>query len=334
MIHAFRHGRLALFALTLAMGGCSSPSLGPQIGYTLNEAHEAPAPKKEEKRRAPEVPADIVERSRLPFSGFRAADGVRLERAELFDDLSRFDAVCVGELHDNPHHHYAQLAVVEGLWPRARHAGRALGIGFEMFQRPFQRALNRYADGTIDEAELLEETEWEERWGHPFAYYRPLVQLARTAGLRLVALNAPRELTRKVAREGLSSLDAKERSTLPVLDFGNAEHRKAFDAAMADHPKGQGDLENYYAAQVLWDETMAQTAAGWLQERAPARQLVIVAGRAHCQNSAIPSRIERRGDFRVASVVPWMPSEGEPDPRSADYDYALVFEKPDAVASR
>ena len=67
-------------------------------------------------------------------------------------------------------------------------------------------------------------------------------------------------------------------------------HRARFDDLMKDHPDTGGSLDNLYAAQVLWDETMANTAANWLRERYPARQLVILAGSAHCDRSAIPSR--------------------------------------------
>lgn len=311
--------------VALCASACSAPSLGPQIGYTLSDAHE-PRPAKKIEKRPLAVPEDIVEQSRLPFSGQRTSDGNELSEAELFDELARADVVCIGEHHDDPHHHFAELAVLEGLLPRAGRAGRALGIGFEMFQRPFQRVLDQYSSGKIDEAELLAETEYEERWGFPIAYYRPLLELSRTAGLRLVALNAPRELTRKVAREGLEALDQKERAKLPALNMSDVDHRSAFEAAMAGHPKGKSDPENYYAAQVLWDETMAQAAATWLEKRAPARQLVIVAGRAHCRNSAIPSRIERRSGAEVKSLTPMLPADQEQDARALGYDYALVFE--------
>jgi uncharacterized iron-regulated protein len=234
--------------------------------------------------------------------------------------------VCIGESHDDPEHHFAELAVVEGMLLRAARAGRALAIGFEMFQRPFQGPLDQYASGRIGEAELLEQTEYEERWGYPFAYYRPLVALGNSAGLRLVALNAPRELTRKVARQGLAGLDAKERARLPALDMSDVDHRTAFEAMMSDHPKGKGNPENYYEAQVLWDETMADVAADFIEQRAPARQLVIVAGQAHCRHSAIPARIERRlRSAKVRNVLPMKASE-QKNLRALGYDYALVLE--------
>ena len=110
--------------------------------------------------------------------------------------------------------------------------------------------------------------------------------------------------------------------------MSDVDHRTAFEAMMTDHPKGKGTPERYYEAQVLWDETMADAAANWLEHRAPARQLVIVAGQAHCRHSAIPARIERRlRSARVRNVLPMKASE-QKEPRALGYDYALVLEGP------
>jgi uncharacterized iron-regulated protein len=72
---------------------------------------------------------------------------------------------------------------------------------------------------------------------------------------------------------------------------------------MADHPQSEGmSLDNFYAAQVVWDETMANNAANWVADRAPSRQLVVLAGSAHCRQEAIPDRIARRQPLRVTNV--------------------------------
>jgi hypothetical protein len=46
---------------------------------------------------------------------------------------------------------------------------------------------------------------------------------------------------------------------------------------------------------------MADTAAGWLAG-GEGRQVVILAGKGHCHDSAMVRRIERRGAGRVVSV--------------------------------
>ncbi len=316
--------RAAGFAAALALTlGCAARSAAPHIGVTGVPEGEAAA--NEPRRHAEsEPPPDIVQRSALPISGLRAKDGKELSDRQLFDELSRFDAVCIGESHDDPHHHYAELALLGELARRTNYRGEELGVGFEMFQGPFQGALDAYGHGASDESELLHDSEYEARWGFPFAYYRPLLELGRARRLPLLALNARRELTRSIAREGLEKLDPELARELPELDFRSPAHRQAFEQMMQGHPKGHGSPENMYAAQVVWDETMAEHAAAFLAGYRPVRKLLIVAGLAHCAKPGVPSRIERRTALRVAAVVP---SVGRPV-RFEGFDYALVMTPP------
>jgi uncharacterized iron-regulated protein len=86
--------------------------------------------------------------------------------------------------------------------------------------------------------------------------------------------------------------------------------------------------DDLYAAQVVWDESMAEASATWLSERHPARQLVIMAGNMHCHDSAIPARIRRRMKMgaTVVSVVPIVRKDGENlGERLAGYDYGFVM---------
>jgi uncharacterized iron-regulated protein len=310
----------ALASFVELLSACSSNPA--PIGSTLfpptpPRSAAAPAPKP-----AP-VPEDVVARAAQPFRGQRNADGRALDQAELLDELSKFDVLCLGEAHDSPRDHFAELAIAEGLERRARVSGRAVGLGFEMFQAPYGAALYAYGTGHLDEAGLRKRTRYDERWGYPYAYYRPVLALGRAYGLPLKALNAASELTRAVAKNGLSQLSPRLRRQLPELDLSNQEHRAAFDRLMTDHPHGEDmDLENFYAAQVVWDETMALNATNWVRARAPLRQLLILAGSAHCRQPAIPSRIERREPLRVASVR--LSADTAAD--SEGFDYTLVFD--------
>jgi uncharacterized iron-regulated protein len=86
-------------------------------------------------------------------------------------------------------------------------------------------------------------------------------------------------------------------------------------------------IENLYAAQTTWDETMAQTSSDWLSSNDPAARLVVLAGLAHCHQSAIPRRITRRTGIPVLSVMPIFASELELEPLAGTgYDVLLVLE--------
>jgi uncharacterized iron-regulated protein len=309
----------SLAPLSMACGSAASAPLGSTLyPATPDRTQEPPAAK------PAEVPDDIVARSAQPFRGQRNEDGKALDQTQLLDELSKFDVVCLGEAHDTPRDHFAELAIADGLWRRARVSGRALGIGFEMFQALDGAALYAYSTGHLDDAGLRKRTKYDERWGYPYAYYRPVLSLGRANGLPLKALNASRELTHAVAEKGLSQLSPRLRRQLPAeLDLDDQEHRAHFDRLMADHPHGKGmELDNFYAAQVVWDETMAEGAATWVAARAPLRQLLILAGSAHCRHAAIPSRIERRQRLRVTNVR--LSAESNAD--SEGFDYTLVFD--------
>ena len=308
----------AAIALCAACG--TAPARAP-IGSTSDSTSAETTPPKSPAHEP--VPDDIVARSAQPFRAQRNRDGQTLEQAQLLDELARYDVVCLGEAHDAPRDHFAELAITEGLERRARVSGRALGVGFEMFQAPYGDALTAYGKGTLTDAGLRKKTRYDERWGYAYAYYRPVLNLGRAYGLPLKALNAPRELTHAVAENGLDSLSPKLRRKLPELNLDNAQHRVQFDKLMAGHPHGEGvDMDNFYAAQVVWDETMAQNASRWVAERAPSRQLVLLAGSAHCHREAIPARIERREPLRVANVR--LSTQSPAD--SEGYGYTLLFD--------
>lgn len=233
----------------------------------------------------------------LPFRVLRARGGEELAFDAFVAELGRARAVCIGESHRNPHHHWVQLRVLEEL------GGEGKALGMEMFQRPFQGVLDDFAAGRIDEPTMLSRTGWAERWGYDFALYRPLVRLAVERRMKILALNAPTELTRKVARQGLGALLPEERAQVPDLDLEDAAHREWFRQATEGHGMPSESFENFYTAQVIWDETMAETVAAWLAGDDD-RRAVILAGQGHCIDAGIPRRLRRRGAGEVVSVQP------------------------------
>ncbi len=234
-------------------------------------------------------------------------------RAVSFDALADAIAgariVYVGEHHDRESDHRVELAVIEALYAR----DPSLALGLEMVQHPYQEALDAFVAGEIDEATLLERIDWSERWGFDFALYRPMLVFAREHHLPIVALNAPTELSRAIVHDGLDGLDDVQRAALPELDLTNAAHRAMIDDALREHPGlDAARLDRFYAAQVVWDETMADRAARFMaREDAPAH-MVVLAGTMHVQAGlGIPSRAARRGARPYVIVMPV--AEGELD---------------------
>ncbi len=354
-----RTALLVTFAFGVSACGAAAPNYGaddPSHGMETPPPEEPPKPEA-----PPPPPDDVVLRAARPFHGERAQDGALLGSIAFLSELSRADAICIGERHDNPSDHYAQLAVLRGLIERQEVGGYELGLGLEMFEQDQQEALDKFGSARISLDELVKQSKYEERWGYPIQFYAPQLEAAQHAKNQLIALNVSRALTRAVAEGGIEGLPPEVRDDLPELDLDNPEHRALFDALMAGHPvtgdsnEHPDSSEHLYQAQVVWDEAMAARAAEWLRLRAPARKMVIFAGLAHCHRSAIPSRLAKRVNARVVSVLPVSPSGDQERPAAralpadphatpaavarapgapgaaeavmrAGYDYRLVFE--------
>ncbi|WPL11454.1 putative iron-regulated protein [Thiorhodovibrio litoralis] len=211
------------------------------------------------------------------------------------------DAIFVGETHDSYADHLTQLAIIQRLQAR----GKTLAIGMEFFQQPFQAVLDAYVAGGISEEEMLEQTEYFERWRFDYRLYRPILRFAREHRIPLIALNVPRELTEKVGDKGLGALSPEERARLPAqLDDSDPAYRERVKAVYDQHPHGpDSDFERFLAVQLLWDEGMAEQAADYLAEH-PGTTLVVLAGSGHVEyGQGIPQRLERRREVETVTIL-------------------------------
>jgi uncharacterized iron-regulated protein len=209
--------------------------------------------------------------------------------------------VFVGETHNRYEHHLMQLDIISGL----HEINPDLAIGMEMFQQPFQHYLDEYIAGRLDERGLLRETQYYKRWGFDYRLYAPILEYARRHRVPIVALNLPREITRKVGREGLDSLTDEDRAQLPRdLDRSDTQYRERLQQIFSSHPGSDAmSFENFLDVQLLWDEGMADAAARYLK-RHPGRQMVVLAGSGHLAfGSGIPDRLVRRSGVDTAIVL-------------------------------
>jgi uncharacterized iron-regulated protein len=230
--------------------------------------------------------------------------------------------VYVGESHDQYQHHLNQLALIQGV--HARHPDMAIGL--EFFYQPFQAVLDRYIAAEIDEAELLRETEYFDRWRFDYRLYRPILRYAREQGIKLVALNLEREITEQVGREGISSLNPAQLARLPKeIDREGEAYRARLKSIYDQHPHREGSrFDNFLEAQLLWDESMAERAVAWLQAN-PESPMVILAGVGHlAYRQGIPDRVQRRLPVDGAVVLN-VNQAAQLDPDVGDY---LVVAEP------
>ena len=232
--------------------------------------------------------------------------------------------VYLGEKHDQEGIHQAQLRVIKKLSRKER-----LAVGMEMFQRPFQGIIDSYLQGKISEKEFLRKTEYFKRWTFNYHFYRPIIEFCKENRIPVIALNLPSEISKKIARKGISSLSQEERKAIPdKLDFTNELYKRYLKKIYANHNQGEIDnFENFFQAQIAWDETMAQSITNYLKNH-PDHNMVVLVGGGHVEYGyGIPSRVEKR--LPEITQVKALFNNDPKDPARADlFLYAPQVEAP------
>lgn len=203
--------------------------------------------------------------------------------------------VVIGENHGFKEHQRQQVAIMQQL----RDQGLKVSVGMEFFTYTQQPLVNQYRAGTLAESDFLKAI----AWGSPsYDLYRDQAIFPNlTEGAATIALNAPRSLTGKVAKQGLNSLTPEESALMPPqFSLGRESYKKRFMAMMPHLPNPEVG-ERYFAAQSIWDDTMAWQATNFIHAN-PEQVLVIVVGDFHVQyGGGLPDRIKAR--FPQAPVI-------------------------------
>ncbi|MCX5717883.1 MAG: ChaN family lipoprotein, partial [Nitrospirae bacterium] len=224
---------------------------------------------------------------------------------DVINSVSNKKVIYTGEQHDQFAHHNIQLQVIKGLYSR----NKRLAIGMEMFQRPFQGALDDYIAGRISEKEFLKKSEYFKRWAYDYNLYKPILDFAREEKIPVVALNIRREIVDKVSKSGPDSLSDEEKKEIPQqMDFSDNEYRDRLMEVFKMHQNSKDrNFDFFYQSQILWDESMAQSINEFFKKNQDFQQngqFVVIAGGGHIQyGSGIPKRTFRRNGYEYAVIL-------------------------------
>ncbi|MBL1377548.1 ChaN family lipoprotein [Zobellella iuensis] len=235
--------------------------------------------------------------------------GAPLNLSQAAKQLASADVIMVGELHGHQGIHRFQADLLARLLAQPR----PLALAMEQFSRDRQPVLDAYLEGKLGEDAFIEQAR---AWPGYRSDYRPLVELARHAGIDVLAANAPRHIVRCIGREGpgyLDRLPASHRAwvaeRLTLTDDG---YKARF---MASRHHGQPPTEFQFAAQTSWDDTMAESIAHYLQAH-PGYRVMLTVGRFHIGDGlGTAQRLQQRAPrLRLALLYPVTPGEAEPAP--------------------
>ncbi len=198
--------------------------------------------------------------------------------------------VIIGEKH---YHQVAQAGQLEIL-KELRRSGFRVSVGLEFISYLVQKYLDLFLNGQLSELDFLKLADW---GSGTFDGYRQLAQFPLSEnGEQTRAINAPRQLTGKIGKEGLSGLSLAETQLLPhQFQVGGAQYRKRFDHLMSGHVASAAAMDNYFTAHCVWDDTMAWQTTEFLASH-PDHVFVIVVGEFHVQyGGGLPARLRARG---------------------------------------
>ncbi len=249
------------------------------------------------------------------------ATGAEVASGRLFLSLANKPIVLLGEAHDRRSHHRWQHYMLAAL--HSRNSNMVLGL--EMLPRRVQPVLDDWSQGKLDEADFLEQSEWDALWGYDASLYLPLLHFSRSHRLPTIALNIDRQLISKVGAGGWHSLDASERMGLSDPAPASAAYRQrlgelfAYKQKMRAHVGGGAadeshqDLDaimqseafsNFVDAQLTWDRAMAEALAA-AHRRDPEALVVGIIGRGHLEyGHGIPHQLADLGIDDVAVLLP------------------------------
>jgi hypothetical protein len=204
--------------------------------------------------------------------------------------------------------HAVQLKILKRL--EARFPGR-VALGMEMLRTNTQEAADKWVSGEMPEKEFLRV--WEASWGN-WPYYAEIVRYAREAKIPLIALNRPKTMPAH-AMGGGATPQAAEQAPPPAappepeIDYDDPYYKAYIDAFFVGHGEGKPEVaQMFMKSQLLWDETMAETAAAYLKRPENAeKKLVVFAGGNHVRYGfGMPRRLFRRLPEPYVGVEPWV----------------------------
>ena len=224
--------------------------------------------------------------------------------------------VLIGEHHDQPGHHRAQLEIIKSM----AQTRAPVAVGLEMFRRDSQDILDRWVAGKMKEKNFREA--YHDNWGFPWELYRDIFLFARDKKIPLVGLNVPRSVTRQVAQKGFSSLSDEQKGILPFVEcVVDPEYMEFVKRAHGSQAHGSMNFNYFCEAQLVWDKAMAVHALEFLNTH-PGFIMMILTGTGHAWKKAVPEQIRQLSSFVYTVILPELPGAIERDrvaPDDADY---------------
>lgn len=242
---------------------------------------------------------------------FDGRSGRRWAWPALAARIGAADAVFIGEQHDDASAHKFQAAVARALCD----ARPGAAVSMEMLERDDQYAVDGFLAGTMSVDEFVDRA-GVRNWagsGTWMSWYQPIVDAAGSRGSPVVAANAPRRFVSQARTAGYESLASLPTEDRALFDIPESLPRDAYRERLADlmrdaregtddPPPTEDEIGAFQRAQLVWDVTMAASAARALDS---APSVLHLAGAFHVgrDGATVTEFRRRRPDARVLTIV-------------------------------
>jgi uncharacterized iron-regulated protein len=223
---------------------------------------------------------------------------------ELMKDLDSSQIVFIGEKHTNNSHHAIQLKIIQTIFKN----NHSMEVGMEMFDRSYQPVLDLWSAGVLGEDTFLRKAHWYANWRYDFSLYKRILFFIKENRIKIVALNIPFYIPPRIRVGGINNLSDTDKQYLPKeIDTSNTAHRNYVAQVFKRHNfKSSAKFDDFYMAQCVWDEIMAESIASNLGSK----KIVVLAGNGHIQYKyGIPDRTFRRTGASFRTI--YLASVGE-----------------------
>ncbi|ENM5874140.1 ChaN family lipoprotein [Vibrio mimicus] len=242
--------------------------------------------------------------------------GERISIQNLPADIENTDVILIGEWHTHAGIHRFQTDLLKQMVEN----GHPMTLSMEQFTRDAQPVLDEYLAGEIGEQYLIQKAN---AWPNYESDYRPLVEFAKSQQLPIIAANAPKPIVRCIGRVGIDYIERltpDQRQWIAAeINTQDSPYKSTFMASM--HHGNPAQNENQFAAQVTWDETMAESIVRYLKTN-PERKVLHIAGMFHTQQGlgTAASILRRNPNLKVVIITP----VGDITTQSDDYQLQVL----------
>lgn len=273
------------------------------LGLLMSPAHAVVIPSKKP-----------VSNQCVPLGDWVVPGSGKVQQQQVIARAAQAEVVLLGETHVNADHHRWQLQTLAAL-----HAQRPdMVIGFEMFPRRVQAALDRWIAGELTEQEFLRASDWNHVWNTDPNLYLPLFHFARMNRIPMLALNIETKLRRQVAEKGFYGVPVEDREgltrpaepsqaymeyLLPIYKQHDRQNKQAGEISQHDP-----DFRKFIDGQLLWDRAMAHVLQQAVNGSVtPGKPLVVgVMGSGHVLHGfGVPHQLQDLGIRNISALLPW-----------------------------